>query len=283
MASSSTGAVSLRSLITSEFEPLFEELEAERRLADVLRDKAHELDRLSRQLSAILADLYSSEAREFSATVQQTAAVWVEVRSKIDQLACVLPEDGLYRWCDEYSFAFKNLTSTIAQLVLLATGGLVTKQQASHVLGLDKHSRAKIQLVTDVYLHALINAINQLPRLALNSVTLGDYSTPLRLAEFVKQVHSGFQLLNLKNDSLRKRFDSLKVSSTPPIRITVTHHRFKRQAFNATSVDLLHAPIAWISDHRPWPISQTVRRQKHRRNRLRHLVAWPRRSSRPRH
>ena len=28
---------------------------------------------------------------------------------------------------------------------------------------------------------------------------------------FVKELHAGFQLLNLKNDSLRKRFDSIKV------------------------------------------------------------------------
>lgn len=47
-------------------------------------------------------------------------------------------------------------------------------------------------------------------RLAVNSVTAGDYSRPLRIAKFIAELDAGFRLLNLKNDSLRKRFDVLK-------------------------------------------------------------------------
>ena len=72
----------------------------------------------------------------------------------------------------------------------------------------------KFHLSTEEYLHSLVSLINELSRLAVNSVTLGDYGTPVRLSAFVKDLHAGFQLLNLKNDSLRKRFDSIKVSQT---------------------------------------------------------------------
>lgn len=51
---------------------------------------------------------------------------------------------------------------------------------------------------------------NELSRFAINSVTLGDYSRVLSLQRFVADLNSGFRLLNLKNDGLRKRFDSLK-------------------------------------------------------------------------
>ena len=47
-------------------------------------------------------------------------------------------------------------------------------------------------------------------RLAVNSVTLGDYHRPLQISQFVKDLHAGFQILNLKNDSLRRRGDSIK-------------------------------------------------------------------------
>lgn len=47
-------------------------------------------------------------------------------------------------------------------------------------------------------------------RLAINSVTLGDYHRPLQISQFVKDLHAGFQILNLKNDSLRRRSDSIK-------------------------------------------------------------------------
>lgn len=49
-------------------------------------------------------------------------------------------------------------------------------------------------------------------RLAVNSVTLGDYTRPMQIGIFVKEVFAGFQLLNLKNDILRKRSDGIKYS-----------------------------------------------------------------------
>lgn len=51
---------------------------------------------------------------------------------------------------------------------------------------------------------------NHEARLAINSVTLGDYHRPLQISQFVKDLHAGFQILNLKNDSLRRRSDSIK-------------------------------------------------------------------------
>lgn len=68
-----------------------------------------------------------------------------------------------------------------------------------------------LQLTTEEYLHGLISTINEMPRLAMNAVTQGDFERPVRIADMVKQVHGAFQVLNLKNDALRKRFDSLKV------------------------------------------------------------------------
>lgn len=41
-------------------------------------------------------------------------------------------------------------------------------------------------------------------------MTIGDYQRPLQISKFVAELNAGFRLLNLKNDSLRKRFDSLK-------------------------------------------------------------------------
>ena len=39
---------------------------------------------------------------------------------------------------------------------------------------------------------------------------MGNYSRPLQISRFVKDLSNAFQLLNLKNDSLRKRFDGIK-------------------------------------------------------------------------
>ena len=44
----------------------------------------------------------------------------------------------------------------------------------------------------------------------MNSVTNGNYDRPLQISKFVAEINAGFRVLNLKNDSLRKRFDALK-------------------------------------------------------------------------
>jgi len=65
-------------------------------------------------------------------------------------------------------------------------------------------------LTPEDYLHGVITVINELSRLAVNRVTLGDFEAPLRISVFAKEVFTGFSMLNLKNDLLRRRFDSLK-------------------------------------------------------------------------
>jgi hypothetical protein len=67
-------------------------------------------------------------------------------------------------------------------------------------------------LTIEEYLLALISMVEELSRLAVNSVTLGDYARPLEINSFIKDLFAGFQLLNLKNDILRKRSDGIKYS-----------------------------------------------------------------------
>lgn len=43
-------------------------------------------------------------------------------------------------------------------------------------------------------------------RLSVNCVTVGDYERPLIISKHVKDLSAGFQVLNLKNDMLRKRY-----------------------------------------------------------------------------
>jgi predicted translin family RNA/ssDNA-binding protein len=70
--------------------------------------------------------------------------------------------------------------------------------------------RDAFHLTIEEYLLGLISLLDELARLARNSVTLGDYTLPLRISQFIKDVHAGFQILNLKNDILRKRSDGIK-------------------------------------------------------------------------
>ena len=97
-----------------------------------------------------------------------------------------------------------------------------------HIVPVNLKNRDAFHLTIEEYLHALITLIEELvrvccrdcsqrpslilhqARLAVNSVTLGDYQRPIEISQFVKDLHAGFQILNLKNDSLRRRSDGIK-------------------------------------------------------------------------
>lgn len=64
--------------------------------------------------------------------------------------------------------------------------------------------------ITYDYLHSIISLINDLTRLTINSVIMNEFNRTLNISKFIKDLHLGLCSLNFKNDSLRKRFDSLK-------------------------------------------------------------------------
>lgn len=87
----------------------------------------------------------------------------------------------------------------------------------------------ELQLVSDDYLQGVIGMVNELvsaaaerqlehectradqqPRLAVNSVTAQNFALPPRIASFIQDVFSAFTSLNLRNDALRRKFDSIK-------------------------------------------------------------------------
>ncbi|KAK4968658.1 hypothetical protein LTR28_001908, partial [Elasticomyces elasticus] len=108
---------------------------------------------------------------------------------------------------------------------------LLTIEEVGEIMNIPVNLKDQdaFHLTIEEYLLALISLVDELvhpsraltniqyptdthtqSRLARNSVTLGDYSRPLQISQFIKDLHAGFQILNLKNDILRKRSDGIK-------------------------------------------------------------------------
>ncbi|RXW22867.1 hypothetical protein EST38_g2988 [Candolleomyces aberdarensis] len=92
----------------------------------------------------------------------------------------------------------------------LSSRELASLQRVSEQLGMKEEWKDRVTLPVEDYLHGLISVVNELSRLAVNSVTLGNFDEPIKISMFVKDLFVGFSMLNLKNDTLRRRFDSLK-------------------------------------------------------------------------
>merc|ERR1711936_281343 len=142
--------------------------------------------------------------------VKETKGLTTKARDKFkvvqdlySQLDTKLPMNSYWK----YSQLWQNTTSWIAFLASL-TIYLATKQQVEDLLGLATTNTVKLDI--EEYLIGLTHLSNELSRLAVNCVTSEDYSRPERIADFITSLNSGFRLLNLKNDGLRKKFDGIK-------------------------------------------------------------------------
>jgi hypothetical protein len=92
-----------------------------------------------------------------------------------------------------------------------AVGRLLTLEEVGEVFGVPVEiNHDAFHIALEEYLSALTALADELGRLAMNAVTLGDGELAVRISRFVKDLHAGFQLLNLKNDFLRKKVDGVK-------------------------------------------------------------------------
>jgi predicted translin family RNA/ssDNA-binding protein len=103
----------------------------------------------------------------------------------------------------------QKVVSIIALVIYFEAGFLVTFETCEEILGLKTQPNG-FYLELELYLHGVLQMVSELTRFAVNSVTMGDYSRVKTLQTFINDLNSGFRLLNLKNDSMRKRFDALK-------------------------------------------------------------------------
>ncbi|XP_035752200.1 translin [Egretta garzetta] len=156
------------------------------------------------------------EARDFSGLqevpkkCQKAREHFGTVRTQLESLKTKFPADQYYRFHEHWRFVLQRLVFLAAFVVYLESETLVTREAVAEILGIEADRERGFHLDIEDYLSGVLTLASELARLAVNSVTAGDYSRPLRISTFINELDSGFRLLNLKNDSLRKRYDGLK-------------------------------------------------------------------------
>ncbi|KAI8075453.1 Translin [Gilbertella persicaria] len=190
------------------FSNLQQSLEQEANRKDEIRSTVKELDRACRKLNATLNQVHADPKGPVP-TIDFT-----EVRETLKALAKLIPENEFYKYNDLWSRTTQQLVFVIVFKSYLEKNEIVniipTVEETLEVK-VDIHNDLnEFHIQLEDILHAYISLINELSRLCINSVTVGDYERPLIISRHVKDLSAGFQILNLKNDMLRKRFDSIK-------------------------------------------------------------------------
>ncbi|KAJ8925570.1 hypothetical protein NQ315_009410 [Exocentrus adspersus] len=196
-------------IVADIFSPFQEYINSEQDVREEIRKIMKDVEKPLREITTILQVIHHDQSLEkMHAACLKARETFENVRNGYAALNKIVPPGQYYRYNDHWRYATQRLCFLAALIVFLEKGILINKETTAQILGVD--DKANICLDLEDYLMGLLNLASELARYAVNSVTYGDYERPLQISKFVAELNAGFRLLNLKNDSLRKRFDALK-------------------------------------------------------------------------
>ncbi|CAG8958097.1 hypothetical protein HYFRA_00000442 [Hymenoscyphus fraxineus] len=204
------------------FEDLQKKIDSDAETRDQIRAILTTLERQGRQAQSVLSRAHSTPAAHLQPVIAAAENAIKEELESIAKLAEIASDIPYYKYNGLWTREVQNVVFSILLCGWLGgmaingspaeQGKLLTIEEVGQILNVPVNlkDRDSFHVTIEEYLQSLITLIEELARLAINSVTLGDYQRPLQISQFVKDLHAGFQILNLKNDSLRRRSDSIK-------------------------------------------------------------------------
>ncbi|KAI8633972.1 putative sequence-specific DNA binding protein [Xylariaceae sp. FL1651] len=206
---------------------IFEYLKAHGEEEVEVGDKLHQISAaLNRHIATcqgLLSRIHSTPTSKLSPLLKQVEenGIQPEIDSvgELNQFASKYP---YYKYNHRWTRSIQNVVGTILLTGWLGgmgtesrpgeLGRLLTIEDVGEILKVPVNlkDRDAFHITIEEYLLALTDITEELSRLAMNSVTMGDVALTVRISGFIKDLFAGFQLLNLKNDIVRKRVDAVK-------------------------------------------------------------------------
>ncbi|KAI2630131.1 putative sequence-specific DNA binding protein [Xylaria nigripes] len=206
---------------------IFEYLKAHGEEEIEVGDKLHQITAaLNRNISTsqgLLSRIHSTPSSKLAPLLKEVEETGIrpeiEVVGELAQFASKYP---YYKYNFKWSRSIQNVVATVLLTAWLGgmgtesrpgeVGRLLTLEEVGDILKVPVNLKDQdsFHVTIEEYLLALTDITEELSRLAMNSVTMGDVALTVRISSFIKDLFAGFQLLNLKNDIVRKRVDAVK-------------------------------------------------------------------------
>ncbi|KIW93410.1 uncharacterized protein Z519_06015 [Cladophialophora bantiana CBS 173.52] len=215
MANNNAAPVPSPNVDPAIFSSLQAKIDKESAIRDELKEIVETLSKQGRVTQSILSRIHNTPTADLEESVLTPCTESLkEQAATVKSLAQAASKYPFYKWNSIWQREIQNVVSNVQMCEWLKSGSLVTLEEVGQRLHVPVNLQDEdaFHVTIEDYLLALTAMIEELARLAPNAVTLGDYARPLQISKFTKDVHAGFQLLNLKNDILRRRVDGLKYS-----------------------------------------------------------------------
>ncbi|KAL2263468.1 hypothetical protein VTK26DRAFT_6675 [Humicola hyalothermophila] len=195
--------------------------------ANIRKELDQILDDLNQHISftqGVLSRVHATPRSKYAALLEQVEGGIKKQIETVGTLSTFASKYPYYKYNHKWTRMVQDAISTV--LLCAWLGGLSSEAKPGEVgrlltledvgelfcVPVNLKDRDAFHVTIEEYLLGLISVIEDLGRLAVNSVTLGDNAMAVQISGFIKDLHAGFQVLNLKNDVLRKRVDSIKYS-----------------------------------------------------------------------
>eukprot|EP00055_Hartaetosiga_balthica_P007471 m.25689 g.25689 ORF g.25689 m.25689 type:complete len:224 (-) comp5789_c1_seq1:229-900(-) len=176
-----------------------------------------EIEGVTQELSNVVRGLEQQLQKAHHLSAEQTLELCEAAKETFDVLRQLyanlvdkVPQGEYFR----YNFCWKWPTQQAIFLSSLIEyyecGQLISLEKVRTLLGVESDSLSDFHIDVEDYLIGVCGLPSELSRLAVNCVSMGDFERPIAISRFVADFFSGFKLLNLKNDSLRRKFDAIK-------------------------------------------------------------------------
>ncbi|KND88391.1 Translin [Tolypocladium ophioglossoides CBS 100239] len=210
----------------SIFANLESKLEEETQVRDTLTQIVQRLERAVASAQGLLSRVHSTPRAAYPGLVALVEAAVREEVATVGELNEAASKHPYYKYNSKWSRTMQNAIGTAIYCAWLGgfpssppsdIGRLLTLEEVGTIFSEAKgpvptnlKDRDAFHLTIEEYLLSLTDLTQDLSRLATNAVTHGDFAMPMVISAFIKDLFAGFQLLNLKNDILRKRADAVK-------------------------------------------------------------------------
>ncbi|KAK8138772.1 hypothetical protein PG984_002152 [Apiospora sp. TS-2023a] len=181
---------------------------------------------LNRQISTAqgyLSRIHSTPTSKIQPLLSQIEKEGIQPAiSSIQELGKFASSYPYYKYNQRWSRSVQNLVAVMLITAWLGgmgsesrpgeQGRLLRIEEIGEILEvpINLTDRDEFHVTIEEYILAMTDLTEELSRLAMNSVTMGDINLTVRISSFIKDLFAGFQLLNLKNDILRRRVDAVK-------------------------------------------------------------------------
>ncbi|KYR02532.1 hypothetical protein DLAC_01377 [Tieghemostelium lacteum] len=193
------------------FEKFTTELEEEYQTRQNIKTITQQIDSVERKLTLYIQNYHQQQPQsQDKPNYQQLLKELEPIKEHFGQLKTLIKPIHYYKYRDHWKQHLSQIVFCLTFSNWIDNKTLLKIDEIQTLLNLDKPGAGQLSIELEDYLLGLCNLSNEMSRYCVNCVIRQDYDTPLKISLFVSDLFSGFRLLNLKNDIIRKRYDSMK-------------------------------------------------------------------------